>query len=316
MQIAILINDVEYREALIDRLSCYDNDLLVNVINGSSSFNKDSLILTDIEPANLEKDLLRRLRPRTIFLTASFSPDAKETECHRFFKYKSVADLLSEASLVYKDWHGIGYGRDHSAKIIAVCFENDALASDKCMSLARQIVYRRGDRVLVLSLSYINDYGLDDAEDINRFAKMMYSISTGRHDAAYGHTYTDSYGISALRLKKGRNPIAHLEEDELMSVITSMASAFDTVILDVGTCFRKQNLIISENSDNIVLFEVGRRTIDLENFLSAAAISKIIKVKQSSDTEEAMALDDLINQIYGNHGEEVDKSKSNQEIRT
>lgn len=312
MQIAILINDSEYREALVERLSCYDNDLLVNVINGSTSFNKDSLILTDIEPANLEKDLLRKLSPRTIFLTASFSPETGETDCHRFFKYKSVADLLSEASLVYKDWRGVGYGRDHSAKIIAVCFENDSVSHDKCMSLARQIVYRRGDRVLVLGLSYINDYGCDEIGDVNRFARMMYSISTGRHDAAYGHTYTDTYGISALMLKKGKNPLSDLDEEELMRVISSMASSFDTVILDIGTCYRKQNLILAENSDNIVLFEVGRRSVDLNDFLSDDAASKAIKIKQSGDTDEVMALDDLINQIYGNNGEKVYTSKSAQ----
>ena len=310
MQIAILINDSEYREALVERLSCYDNDLLVNVINGTTSFNKDSLILTDIDPNNLEQDILCRLRPRTIFLTAAFSPGTGDADCHRVFKYKSVSDLLSEASLVYKDWRGIGYGRDHSAKIIAVCFENDSVSYDKCMSLARQIVYRRGDRVLVLGLSYINDYGCEDTGDVNRFARLMYSISTGRQDAAYGHTYIDSYGISALMLKRGKNPLAYLDEDELMRLITSMAASFDTVILDIGTCYRKQNLILSENSDNIVLFEVGRRLVDLENLLCEDAATKVIRVKQSSDTEEAMALDDLINQIYGNNGEEVYKSAS------
>ena len=82
------------------------------------------------------------------------------------------------------------------------------------------------------------------------------------------------------------------------------------MILDIGTCYRKQNLILSENSDNIVLFEVGRRLVDLENLLCEDAATKVIRVKQSSDTEEAMALDDLINQIYGNNGEEVYKSAS------
>lgn len=299
MQLGILINDSEYREALVDRLSCYDNDLLVNVINGSESFSKDSLILTDIDPDALGKDLLTKLRPRTIFLTAADSPGAGESDYHRFFKYRSVGDLLSEASIVYKDWLGITYGRDHSAKIIAALFENDAVSYDKCMSLARQIIYRRGDRVLVASLSYLNDYGCDDTGDINRFAKLMYSISKGRHDAVYGFTYTDSYGISAFLLDKGRNPLAYLDGDELMSVIASTATMFDTLILDIGTCYRKQNLIISEQSDKIVFFENGRRCIGLEKMLSRNALSNVIKVKQSSDTEEAMAIDDVINQIYG-----------------
>ena len=78
MQIGILINDKEYREALVERLSNYDNDLLVNIINGSESFSKNSLILTDIDPSTLDKNLLIKLKPRTLFLTASFSPNATD----------------------------------------------------------------------------------------------------------------------------------------------------------------------------------------------------------------------------------------------
>ena len=299
MQIGILINDREYREALIERLSDYDNDLFVNVITGPDSFSKDCLILTDIEPKRIEKEQLTRLIPRTLFLTVSSVSDEDETECHRAFKYSSVAELLSEASIVYKDWHGIGYGRDHSAKIIAVCSDNDAVSGDRCMSLARQIIYRKGDKVLVIGLSYINDYGCDDTGPVNRFARMMYAISTGRHDAAYGYTNTDSYGVSALILQKGRNPLAFLDGDELMGVISSLASLFDTLILDIGTCYREENMLAVENSDNILFFENGRRHVRPEDFLSREAASKVIRISLRGDTEDVMALDDAINQIYG-----------------
>lgn len=299
MQIAVLINDSEYRDALVERLLSYNNDLLVNVITGATAFSRDSLILTDIDPATLEKDLLMKLKPRTVFISASFSRNPAETDYHRFFKYRTVSDLLSEVSLVYKEWHGIGYERDHSAKIISVFFENDAASYDKCMSLARQIVYRRGDKVLVVGLSYINDYGCDDNGDINRFAKMMYSISSGRHDASYGHTRSDSYGISTLILPKGKNPLAYLDEEELLGVISSMAAMFDTLILDMGTCYRKQNFTIAENSDSLILFETGRRYTGLEKMLCKEAAAGLIRLRQSGGTEDLVAMEDVINQIYG-----------------
>lgn len=307
MQIGILINDKEYREALIERLSDYDNDLFVNVITGPDSFSKDCLILTDIDPGRIEKEQLTRLIPRTLFLTASsFNDD--ETDCHRAFKYSSVAELLSEASIVYKDWHGIGYGRDYSAKIIAVCSDNDTASSDRCMSLARQIIYRKGDRVLVIGLGFINDYGCDEAGSVNRFARMMYAISTGRHDAAYGYTYTDSYGVSALILKKGRNPLAFLDGDELMGVISSLATLFDTLILDIGTCYREENMIVVESSDNILFFENGRRQVKPEEFLNKDASAKVISISLKGETEDVMAIDDVINQIYGSNNDETGKS--------
>jgi hypothetical protein len=76
----------------------------------------------------------------------------------------------------------------------------------------------------------------------------------------------------------------------------------------MGTCYRKQNLLLSENSDNIILFEVGRRYTDIENMLSNDALSKLIKIKETGDTEDVMAIDDLINQIYGDKGDDVVKS--------
>jgi hypothetical protein len=153
--------------------------------------------------------------------------------------------------------------------------------------------------VLVVGLGYINDYGCEESKGINRFGRLMYSISTGRHDSAYGYTYTDSYGISALLLHKGKNPLAYRDNEELMNVISAMASMFDTLILDIGTCFRQQNLTIAENSDNIVLFEIGRRSIDPGQLFNKEALPNLIIIKQSGDTEDVMAIDDAINQIYG-----------------
>ena len=309
MHIGILINDREYREALVERLLSYNNDLLVSVINGHDAFSKDSIILTDIDPDSLEKELLAKLTPRTVFLSPLIKEDNVRLEYHTLFKYCSVTDLLSEASLVYREYHGGGFERDHSAKIISVCFENDAATYDKCMSLARQIIYRRGDRVLVISLSYINDYGCDEIGDINRFARMMYSISTGRNDASYGFTYTDSYGVSSLMLRKGRNPLAYLDEEGLESVITSAAFLFDTLILDIGTCFRDENLILIDNSDSIVFFENGRRSIDLSELIGKKDLSSMITIKQAGGTDEATAIDDAVNRIYGEYENANEKDR-------
>ena len=68
MRIGILIRDAEYREALAEKLSLYDNDLYVNIIDNSNKDTSGNLILTDIKPDEIEPGTLNAIRPRTVFL--------------------------------------------------------------------------------------------------------------------------------------------------------------------------------------------------------------------------------------------------------
>lgn len=308
MRIGILIQDTEYRDALVERLSYYDNDLFVNVIGKSDTISKDCLILTDLSPESIDKETLSKIINRTVFLITSEKADTEFAECNKVFKYSSVSSLLSELSVVYSEWHGSGYGRDYSAKMIAAFSDNDSVSYDKCMGLARQIVYRRGCKVLVAALGYINDYGSDDAGRVNRFARLMYAITSGRASAANGYTYTDSYDVAALLLQKGSNPLAYLGEAELVSVASSLASGYDTVILDIGTCYRRENLTIAENADIIIFFENGRRVTGLETLLSEDALNRMIRIRSGGGSEEAMATDDAINRIFGAEEHENNKN--------
>ena len=67
-------------------------------------------------------------------------------------------------------------------------------------------------------------------------------------------TVTDSYGISYLMLPEGVNPIAELDHRYLSMLINSVGNHFDTVILDVGTCFSKENIRIISCANDIIFF--------------------------------------------------------------
>lgn len=296
MRLGILIRDREYRDALVERLSSYDNDIFVNIIGEKDGDVTECLILTDIMPAEFENDLLEKLMPRIVFL---YSNGCCGKEFHSVFKYSSVNELVSELSVIYNEWHGTGLRKNHSSRIIAVCSESDAYAADKCMSLARQIIYRHGGRVLVIGMGYINDYGFSESARVNRFARLMYSISKGRSSEYESYTCTDSYGVSALMLPPGQNPMAYLSEDELRMLISGLASQFSTLILDIGTCYRKENIMLIRESDSIVSFETGRRIIGLAGIIGREASEKIFSIRISGGTEEAVALDDCIKRIYG-----------------
>ena len=310
MRIGILLKDIEFRDALIDRLSSYNNNIYVKILDNTASDISDFLILTDITPDEIDRSLLDSISCRTVFMTRKMehlSSDnccgSEHSEYHYIFKYSSVGNLISELSRVYSDWKG-GSGRSCSAKIISVCCESDSFSADKCISLARQIIYRCGGKVLIIPMSYINDYGLPDSEKSNSFARLMYSIRKGRTGSADSFTYTDCYGLSYLMIPPGQNPIAYLDEDEINTLINGTGRYFDTVILDIATAFRKENILLMNDSEYIVSFENGRRNTGLADMTGKGAADRLIRIRITGDTEEALAIDDSVKRIFRNKYDE------------
>ena len=296
MRLGLLIKDAEYRDALAEKLASFDNDLFVNILNGSNKDTSYSLILTDIMPDEIDERVLSAIKPRTVFLLGS-DKDISDG-CHGGFKYSSVSSLVSELSAVYNEWHGSGPGRSHASKLISVCSEADSYSGIKCLQLARQIIYGMGGRVIIIPLSYINDYGLKEYAENNNLSRQLYSIRTGRYREPDSFTYTDSYGVSYPALAPGINPAAYLDEEELRLILSGYEERFDAVICDAGTCFRKENISILKESDAVICFEHGRRVLGLGAMLGEAE-DKLIRIKLSGGPDEAAAIDEAIRRVYG-----------------
>ena len=277
MRLGIMIKDADYRDALVKKLSSYDNDIFVNVIGNNIKDASGSVILTDIPPSELENKVLTALKPRTVFITDSEKDDGED--CYTIFKFSSIPEMISELSLVYNRWRGTGPGMDHSARLITVCCESDADSAEKCRALAGQIIYSHGGSVLILPLSYINDYGVDEKLRSNSLSRLLYSIQSGRKSGIEGVTYTDSYGVSSLLLSKGHNPVAYLDEDELRTLIFGLSKKYDTIIADAASCFRKENIMLMNESEKTVFFERGRRVTGIEEMLNDGSREKLIRVK-------------------------------------
>lgn len=313
MRIGIMIRDEEYREALVQKLSTYDNDIFVNVIGNNIKDASGSVILTDISPSELDSKVLAALRPRTVFIAGSKN-EIRE-DCSSVFKYTSIPEMISELSVVYNRWHGLGPGVDHTARLITVCSETDSYSAERCRSLAGQIIYSHGGSVLILPLSYINDYGVSETLRSNSLSRLLYSIECGRERGIEGVTYTDSYGVSSLLLSKGRNPVAYLDEDEIRTLIFGLSRRFDTIIADAATCFRNENIAVMKESEKIVFFERGRRLTGIEEILEGAGPGKLIRVKLTGGTEDVISMDECIRKLFGTGSNESIKGGNSKEIR-
>ena len=314
MRIGIMIRDAEYREALVQKLSSYDNDIFVNVIGNNIKDAAGSVILTDIPPSELESKVLTALRPRTVFITAY--EQTVSDDCHTVFKFCSIPEMISELSIVYNLWRGTGPGLDHGARLITVCCESDSYSAERCRALAGQIIYSRGGSVLILPVSYINDHGVTETLRGNTLSRLLYSIQCGRESRLEGVTYTDSYGVSSLLLSKGRNPVAYLDEEELSILVSGLSRRYDTIIADAASCFRNENITLMKASEKIVFFERGRRVTGIEEMLGSEALEKLIRVKYTGGTEDVIAMDDCLRQIYGTDGNESIKGRNSKEIRS
>lgn len=313
MRLGIMIKDREYREALVQKLSTYDNDIFVNIIGSNVKDASGSVILTDIPPSELESKVLEALKPRTVFITSS--ENEKRDDCYTIFKFCSIPEMISELSLVYSRWLGKGPGIDHTSRLITVCSESDSYSAERCRALAGQIIYSHGGSVLILPLSYINDHGVNDVIRSNSLSRLLYSIQCGRERVVEGVTYTDSYGVSSLLLSKGRNPVAYLDEDELRNLIFGMSKKYDTIIADAATCFRNENITVMRESENIVFFERGRRMTGIEEILGKDSLGKLIRVKITGGTEDVIAMDECLKQIFGTDRNESIKGRDGKEIR-
>lgn len=302
MRLGIMIKDADYRDALVKKLSSYDNDIFVNVIGNNIKDASGSVILTDIPPSELEIKVLTALKPRTVFITDSEKDDGED--CYTIFKFSSIPEMISELSLVYNRWRGTGPGMDHSARLITVCCESDADSAEKCRALAGQIIYSHGGSVLILPLSYINDYGVDEKLRSNSLSRLLYSIQSGRKSGIEGVTYTDSYGVSSLLLSKGHNPVAYLDEDELRTLIFGLSKKYDTIIADAASCFRKENIMLMNESEKTVFFERGRRVTGIEEMLNDGSREKLIRVKLTGGTEDVIAMDECLKKIFGTDSNE------------
>lgn len=309
MRIGILIRDTEYREALVHKLSTYDNNIFVNIISNNIKDASGSVILTDIAPSELDNKVLTALRPRTVFITGS--EKEKSEDCSTVFKFCSIQEMISELSVVYNRWHGLGPGVDHTARLITVCSEADSYSSERCRSLAGQIIYSHGGSVLILPLSYINDYGVDEKLRSNSLSRLLYSIKCGREKGIEGVTYTDSYGVSSLLLSKGRNPVAYLDEDEIRTLVFGLSRRFDTIIADAATCFRNENIAVMRESERVVFFERGRRVTGIEEILGKENPEKLIRIKLTGGTEDVISMDDCMKKLFGTGSNESIKGRDN-----
>ena len=304
MRIALLIKDLEYRDALVQNLAESGSEILLDIVSAGEKIESDALILTDAKPADVDGELLLTIKNRIIFLTTCKSDKTNDNTLHTLFKYSSVSRLLADISDIYYRWMGIESHNAVNSRLIACCTDSDAFSDSRCTRVARQIIYRQGGSVLIMPLGYINEHSSDYSRDINNFARLMYKVRKSDIGSVEHMSYTDSFGISRLIIPEGRNPIAYLDEDDLSALILALSGVFETLILEVAGCYRSENLSAIKNAHSVICFETGRRRIRFEELLPKEESNKLRIIKVDEGSDEDPAIDEYIEELYGSSNED------------
>ena len=316
MRIRIIIRDEDYRQAMVNTLSKSDKDIYVEIGNmdGCSDLGDKTLILTDYSEDECNFLKISDFNMRVVFLTtnpADVLNMERDGDYYRLFKYSSMSSIFSDIEQIYYRWTGESSDSlGLVGRVYAVCSSSNIDSSEYARVLARQVLFRRGGSILLMSLKYINDYPCIDEKNNSRFSRMMYYIDINQDFPPDAFTYNDAYGISYMRLPEGLNPVAYLDINDLENLVRTFSHRnFDTVILDVGNSYSEVNIRMINKADNIVWFDGDTNKFHIEEVLiekDVNARTKRIPVA-AKDIDAELGIDDYVRNVYGIQESAVDE---------
>lgn len=318
MRVRLIIQDEDYRKAMIDIISHSDKDVYLEIGNVGTlgKIDDSTLVLTDVAPEKCCFDGLKNRFKRVVFLTSDIKDELdpeKVDDYQRLFKYKSISSILSDVEHINYQLTGessSSFGL--VGRVYAVC--SDKADGKYAKSLARQVLFRRGGNILILSLKYVNEYGTSDEPNRSRFSRLMYYMDIGKDYPIEAFTYNDSYGISYLRLPIGINPMAYVSTDELEDIIRHLSHKnYDTLILDIGDSYSEVNIRQINKADNIVWFKDDRSSFSVSEILVENSIKDRVKEIHICNPDEdiELTIDDYVRKIY-----EAEESEENEQKRS
>lgn len=305
MRIRLVIKDTEYCRALADAISQANKDAYIEIgARTDSAPSEKTIVITDIDPEIFGSEVLEKGSRGIVFLTDDpgdgFNHEDEKTS-QRLFKYSSISRLLGDIEMIDYLWNGetdSSYGMMN--RIWAVCSDRSDDSSIYTRALARQLLYRIGGRIMVLSLKYINSYALADESDPSCFSRLLYYMSIGKDYPVEAFSYTDSYGINYLRIPVGINPPAYMNSVELDGLIRGLCyRKFDTIILDIGDAFSPVNNSLISRADNILWFTYGSGLIHKQDVIPEEETQeRVAEISINTDTDVELVIDDYIRKIY------------------
>lgn len=291
IKVKILIEDEEYREALVNRLPFCDVSLGAEVVCSldEGSREEDYLILTDRLPDEFEESSIDK---RKIVYLSQYDDGLYENQANYISKYAPITDIVADLSQIYMETFGThGMRNFNGVELISVCSFEESDISNISRFVARQISYIKQRKVLLMSLRDINPFVCDCKA--GEFERLIYKLSKSEQICIEKFFYQDEYGVYCIRSNELINRISQMHDDEKQWFIKELCKIFQVIVLHIGCSLSKCNVEIIRNSD--VVFCAGECCLD--DILNAKKMCEI----DSDDENEGMELKvvDYLNRLYG-----------------
>lgn len=315
MRIHLVIKDNEYSKAMAEVIAQMGKDVFVEIgISDLESLDNESIIITDSD----YKDIKQEDYANIIFLTNNKEDKLLEDNSGKpikIFKYNSMNSILADIEHI----HYLLSGKSETtngvlSRVYAVCTDNHEHTNSLCQALARQIMFRHGGNMIIISMDYLNNYPSQYEKDRSKFSRWMYYLDIGRDYSIEEFTTSDSYGISYLRLPSGLNPLAYLKLSEIEDIIDELCNKkFETVILDISNCYSEPNVRLINKADNILYFQNDESSFDVKSILVDPSMEERVEIVSMNDKpkEIELVLDEYIRRIYGDTEGETGNEQEN-----
>lgn len=289
MKLHMLFKDHEYMAALIDGIGRTDNSIVIEIIDSYSSFRKlsDAFILTDV---NNEKQLLTAINESgncfVLFSkgeTVSFNSKSNESIfVKRIFMYQNINSIIAQIKSAYNEL--VCVSNEESVSVAeetyisginllgVLCDGNNNRAISVSDRMARQIIYRTGDKVSRITLCGINSdelyvsckdsnckVSVNDTKAELCIHKLVYLIEGSKNVPREEMLYEDAFGIGKIRMQSGLNTINELNLGVIRAIINQIKSyGYRHVILVFGDHISSKNVELIASCNSVLwIDEIG-----------------------------------------------------------
>lgn len=302
MKLKLVMRDARYRNALLNALETYSQDLFIEVGEFENT-DEDSLIITDYNPRKFNTQIIKEHKGGIVFLLKDDIPEKlrRRNQGPFFvFKYAGAENIMTSLNLAYSLWRGDLNLQDKNYKTICVFSDQDDKRTGYISEiLSRQLIYRKGLKTIIIPLTLINNHISSCLGDRRDFLRIMYYMEMERHFSRETFFRKDNYDVEYLRLPVGINYLARLNTDKLSKMINFLGrNYFDVIVLDIGTAYTELGLHAIEKSKyGIWVHSTGRE--EMFNEIRRVKDGNIFKINWGYGMDRVELIsEDIVMQIF------------------
>lgn len=318
MRIKLVMKDMEYSKALIKALRQYKQNIFVE-IGEFKGYKKDCLIVTDYSPRNFSRSILNSYKGGIVFLLDKEVPErlkARERGPYFIFKYAGACKIFYELNLAYSLWSGDKSFKRKEYDLISIFSDfGDERSKYTSNMLGRQLAYRYGVKVLILPMSFLNNYSNSMVISRSDFLRLVYYIEERRVFSREVYFEKDNYDVEFLRLPSGINYLANLDEKVANRLLEFLGNNyFDFIILDFATAYTELAIDLIKESKYKIYVESGKNKLNIDGLLDDKA-NEVIKINWDSGKDSiAIKSEDLAIKIFDEKNDKRIDGKINERV--